>query len=97
MVRNLPANAGDADLIHGLGRSPGVQNGNWSSCLGNPMNREARQAIVHGVTKSDTTERLSTLAESTQVGILDSDRIGHQVRFECDFFKCMFYFILEKS
>ena len=54
MVRNLPANAGDADLIHGSGRSRGVGNGNTSSRLGNPMNREACGAIVHGVTKSQT-------------------------------------------
>ena len=27
-VKNPPANAGDTDLIHGLGRSPGVENGN---------------------------------------------------------------------
>ena len=37
----------------GLGRSPGEGNGNslQYSCMGNPMDREARRAIVHGVTK----------------------------------------------
>ena len=44
MVKNLPASAGDAEdlaLIPGLGRSPGVGNGNTLqySCLGNPMDR----------------------------------------------------------
>ena len=36
-----PANAGDADLIPGLGRSPRVGNGNsfQYSCLGDPMDR----------------------------------------------------------
>ena len=28
MVKNLPGNAGDADSIPGLGRSPGERNGN---------------------------------------------------------------------
>ena len=42
-VKNLPANAGDAGSIHGLGRSTGKGNGNplQCSCLGNPMDRGA--------------------------------------------------------
>ena len=53
MVKNLPANAGDIGSIPGSGRSPGVGNGNplLCSCLGNPMDREAWQAIVHEVAK----------------------------------------------
>ena len=49
-------NAGDANSISGSGRSPGVGNGNslQYSCLGNPMDRGAWWAIVHGVTKSRT-------------------------------------------
>jgi len=41
--RNPPGNAGDAGLIHGLGRSPGVGNDNplLYSCLKNPMDRGA--------------------------------------------------------
>ena len=40
-------------LICGLGRFPGEGNGNplQYSCLGNPMDRGAWQATVHGVTK----------------------------------------------
>ena len=40
--------------IPGLGRSPGEGNGNTlqHSCLGNPMDRGAWQATVHGVSKS---------------------------------------------
>ena len=58
MVKNLPVNAGeirDASLIPGSGRFPGGGNGNplQYSCLENPMDREAWQATVHGVTKSD--------------------------------------------
>ena len=49
-------NSGDPDSIPGLGRSPGKGNGNplQCSCLENPMNWGAWQAIVHGVTKSQT-------------------------------------------
>ena len=57
MVKNLPANAGDtrdSGLISGLGRSPGVGNGNplQYSCLENSMDRGTWWATVHGVAKS---------------------------------------------
>ena len=56
MVKNPHASAGDVGSIPGSGRSPGVGNGNTlqDSCLGSSMNRRARQATVHGVTKSQT-------------------------------------------
>ena len=59
MVKNLPASAGDAghvDLIPELGRSPEEGNDNplQYSSLENPMDRGARQASVHGVTKDQT-------------------------------------------
>ena len=43
--------AGDADLIPGLGRSPGGGNGNTLQyfCLENSMDRGAWWATVHGV------------------------------------------------
>ena len=52
--------ARDAGLILGLGRLPGEGNGILPqySCLGNPLDREAWRATVHGVAKSQT--RLST-------------------------------------
>ena len=53
MIKNQPANAGDMGSILGSGRSPGEGNGNplQYSCLGNPIDRRAWQATVHGVTK----------------------------------------------
>ena len=57
MVKNRPANAGDTrdvGLIPGLGKSPGVGNGDplRYSCLESPMDRGAWWATVHGVAKS---------------------------------------------
>ena len=61
VVKNLPANTGNArDLgsISESGRSPGEENSNTLqySCLGNPMDRGAWWATVHGVTELDTIE-----------------------------------------
>ena len=55
-VKSSPAKAGDTGLIPGSGRSPGEGNGNslQNSCLGNPMDREAWEATVHGSQKSQT-------------------------------------------
>ena len=49
-------NAGDLGLIPGSGRSPGEGNGYplQYSFLENPMDRGARWAVVHRVTKSWT-------------------------------------------
>ena len=59
VVKNPPANVEnikDMDSIPGLGRSPGGGHGNplQYSCLENPMDRDAWQTIVHGITKSLT-------------------------------------------
>ena len=53
VIKNPPANAGDAGPISGLGRSPEEGNGNplQYSCPENPMDRGAWGAIVPGVTK----------------------------------------------
>ena len=58
MVKNLPANAGDTGLIPGLRRTPGGGNGNplQYSCTENPMDRGARQSVVHRGTELDTTQ-----------------------------------------
>ena len=61
VVKNPPVKAGDVrdvGLIPGWERSPGGGHGNplQYSCLGNPMDRRAFRATVHGVEKeSDTT------------------------------------------
>ena len=49
-------NAGDLDLIPGLGRSPGRGHGNalQHSCLENPMDRGVWRDMVHRVAKSQT-------------------------------------------
>ena len=57
VVKNLPSNAGDigdAGSIPGLGRYPGVGNGNplQYPCLENPMDRGSWWATVHAVAKS---------------------------------------------
>ena len=59
MVKKLLASADTQEtvgLIPGLGRSPGVGNGNpvQYSCLENPMDRGTWKAIVHGAAKSGT-------------------------------------------
>ena len=59
MVKNPPAYAGDAEdvgSIPGSGRSLGEGNGNplQYSCLGNPMDRRAWWATVHGDAESWT-------------------------------------------
>ena len=60
VVKNPPANAGDlrdVGLIPGLGRPPGEENGNplQESCLGNPVDRGAWWATVHGAPKESDT------------------------------------------
>ena len=55
MVKKPPANAGDVGPVTGSERSPGLGNGNplHYACLEDSM-REAWQAPVHGVAKSQT-------------------------------------------
>ena len=54
LVKNLPANTGDAGLIPESRRYPGEGNGNplQYSCLENSMDRGVWWSTVHGITKS---------------------------------------------
>ena len=56
VVKNLPAVQEDVGSIPELRRSPGGEHGNplLYSCLGNPMDKGAWWATVHGVAKSQT-------------------------------------------
>ena len=77
MVKNLPANAGDArdaGLIPGLKRFLKEGNGNsvQYSCLGNLMDRGACWATVHEVAKSQTQLSNYTKDESS-VLVLSKD------------------------
>ena len=49
--KEFACNVGDLGSIPGLRRSPGEGNGYplWYSCLGNSVDREAWQTVVHGV------------------------------------------------
>ena len=57
VVKNPPANAGDAGSTPGSGRSLGERNGNplQYSCLGNLMDRGAWLATINGLAESDMT------------------------------------------
>ena len=75
MVKNPPANAGEEDSIHELGRSPGVGNGNplQQSCLGNHIDRGGWRPTVHGVTESDKTEHTHTTQHHIMIHMLYND------------------------
>ena len=76
MVKNSPANAGDArdaGSIPRSGGSPGVGHGNplQYSCPENSMDRGAWQATIHwGHKKSDSTEHAYTLDTAGAIGTL---------------------------
>ena len=82
MIKNLPANAGDARYlgsIPGLGRSPAGGDGNppQYSCLGNPMDRGAWRATVHGVAKSRTRLSLHAYHDIERLNYVTLDNLPH--------------------
>ena len=66
MVKTPSASEGDLGSVPGSGRSPGEGKSNplQHSCLGNPMDRGAWWATVHGVAESQT-----RLSDSTTTNI----------------------------
>ena len=79
LVKNPPASAGGAGLMPGWGRSPGGGNGYplQYSCLGNPMDKGAWQAAVHGVAKSLSDSTGATIcAEDTTVNKRDKSPLS---------------------
>ena len=70
VVKNVPANAGDAGdvgLIPGLGRSLGGGNGNLLqySCLENAMDRRAWWATLYGIIRESESESEVTQSRPT--------------------------------
>ena len=71
--KEFACSAGDLGSIPGLGKSPGGGHATHSSILAwrIPTDRGAWQATVHGVTRSQKQQRLSTHTEVTHPGGID--------------------------
>ena len=84
MVKNPPTKgkeAGDTGWIPGLGRSPGIGNGNplQYSCLGKSRDRGGRWATVHGAKKSQT--YWACMSRSTEFTGVKMNKI-HPVKYQ---------------
>ena len=97
VVKNLPANAGDSGSIPGLGKSPGKGNGNplQYSCLGNPMDRRAWWATVHGaanswtgLSNSTTTRKLIGDKNWGWGKVLQPDEGGAEIKPQGSYWTC---------
>ena len=95
VVKNPLANAGDAGLFPGVGRSPGEGKGYplQYSGLKNSMN-----CIVHGVAESDLTEWLSLSGVSQDIGqlviLLLKMKMNMTLHSICDTFWFSLWFLL---
>ena len=85
MVKNLPANAGDAGSITGSGRSPGEGHDNpLHSCLKNPIDRGAWQATQSTGSQNSRTRlkrlnsnnSLPSLEHRLTPQVLEPNRLG---------------------
>ena len=83
MLKNPPANAGDAGLISWSGRSPGVGNGNplQYSHLENFVGRRAWWATVYGIAKG----QIQLRTECTHTHIHTHTRAHTHVALQYDF------------
>ena len=73
VLKNPPANAGNASSIPGSGRSSGEGNGNplQYSCLENPRGGGAWWAAIYGVAQSQTRlKRLSSSSSGREMEVL---------------------------
>ena len=73
VVKNLPANSRGTGSVPGFRRSPGEGNDNPMQyfCVGNPMDRGACQATVHGLQKK-VGHNLAIKQQYQSLGVLDS-------------------------
>ena len=110
VVKNPPAHTADirdVSSVSGLGRSPGVGNGNplQYSCQENSLGREAWLAIVHGVAKSVMTEHAHTQIGNQSITIVTVNtldpcfpfHIGNAVPFSIESLKLVLSHILKAS
>ena len=85
VVQNPLANAGNMGWIPGWARPPGGGNGNplQYSYLKNPMDKGARRATIHGVTKSQT--RLSNFTSLTSLTsyFITGEGNGNTLQYSC--------------
>ena len=97
-VKNSFVNAGtvrDTGTILGWGRSPERGHGNPSqySCLENPMDRGARWATVHKISKSQSWTQLKCLCSHTRLKIKIKTQSVCQDCFNSLFLKSTFYLL----
>ena len=91
VVKNPPANVGNASWIPGSGRSPGKGNGNplQYSCLGDSMEREAWWATFHGVTKESNmipTKQQQQPKSLAKILLLEKSNLQYYLNvFTCNF------------
>ena len=91
VVKYPPVNAEDMGV--GLGRSPGIGNGNplQYSCLDNSKDRGAWWATVHGVVKSST--QLSTHTHTRGRNSLDTLHVFKEDPYWCPFLLLSSFFL----
>ena len=85
VMKNPPANAGDADSIPGMGRGPEEGNGNplQYSCLGNTMDESLAGGSPWGHEELDMTERLHihTLPRYVLTRVSEHPSVGRSLKF----------------
>ena len=85
MVKNLPAQAGDAGSIPRSGKSPGVGNSNpfQYSCLKNPVEGRGWWATVHRVTQGATEHTCTTPGCFHFLAIMNNAAVNFRFQVLC--------------